>query len=397
MIDDRRWSQLISITYAEFVDKLDVTYKDLWIKDASRMVEHLHERLFKEANIVLAVEKDSLFEDFIEPARRIGASAVYSGKGKSSKAAIEKLLRERFNWHPRYWDQWEGEWVEETFEENPLVILHISDHDFDGEAIIGPTFAEQARRYTSNILEARVGIKPEQVSNPADDWYIVKKTNNGQIGWAKEKGLWLAECVSCGNQFPVVGIADRWGNPHNCPQCGGDTVQINAKKDTAYGFEVEALKTSQYGRLIVDALLEVLPYDYIIEKLRDECVANSWDAASTARDTLVKDNPDYAALQEEIERLEAIRDKFLDEVESELVEMAEPHINDWRDYPWKEETDYAPAVQNPPTEEFYRHVEDRGYGTWRPFERYERTKKLTEYLLEDDETRDWVVNYEIEW
>lgn len=194
------WNGRQSQIYAEYVDKAGLTYKDLWIEDASRMIEHFWDKLFSTCHIVIAVEKDSLFADFKSAAKAIGASAVFSGKGKSSKAATEKMLREVF-----YWSQ-DGS----AFDNDPLIILHISDHDFDGEAVIGPTFATQARRYTNNVLEARVGIRPRNVTDKGhsldDKWYQIKLSNSGYERWAEKKALFLARCQNCGRNWPVIGI-----------------------------------------------------------------------------------------------------------------------------------------------------------------------------------------------
>ena len=92
------WAGRLSTTYANFVDRDDITYKDLWVEDGSRMIKRFAEELFRDANIIIAVEKDSLFPDFEEAGTALGAKVLYSGKGKSSKAAIERVLRENFQW-----------------------------------------------------------------------------------------------------------------------------------------------------------------------------------------------------------------------------------------------------------------------------------------------------------
>ena len=87
------WAGRLSQTYGWYVDRKGATYTDLWVKDASRMMQIFGTELFPRANIIICVEKDSLFDDFVAASRAIGAKALISGKGKSSKAAIEKLLR----------------------------------------------------------------------------------------------------------------------------------------------------------------------------------------------------------------------------------------------------------------------------------------------------------------
>jgi len=368
------WAARLSTTYAKMVDTQDVTYKDLWVEDASRMMTRFHGSLFSGCNIIIAVEKDSLFGDFTSAAEALGAKTVYSGKGKSSKAAIEKLLREHFSWGRG----WNGE--ADTFSaEQPLIILHISDHDFDGEAVIGPTFAEQARRYTEHVLEARVGIMPEQV-NRADweqKWYQIKLSNSGYVTWAKEQALFLSQCIKCERQWPVVGAKQF----ETCPACGefGVETEVTADKTSApaFGFEVEALRTRDYYSMMVDALLQVLPFDYIIGKLRDECQADAWTAAERIKETIIERNASYQALLEEFIRLEEIKAEFEERVKNSLVELGEPHTEDWRDDPYSEDKD------DPSRDDFKNHVEAANGGwaeAWRPFKSHHRTDKLVEHL-----------------
>jgi hypothetical protein len=372
-INDLAWTGRLSTTYAEFVDSGEVTYKDLWVEDASRMMRKQWEELFYRSNIVIAVEKDSLFGDFTAAANALGAKAVYSGKGKSSKAAIEKLLRDYFNWR----DQDDG-----TFDaRHPLIILHVSDYDFDGEAVIGPTFAEQARRYTQHILEARIGVQPEHVSAAGhaleDKWYQVKVSNKGYQSWAEHKALFLAQCIACPHQWPVLGTLDRSNGiylPHTCPHCGGAAVEINLKSDTCHGFEVESLTTRNYYALMVDALLQVLPFEIIIDHLREECTANAWDAASRIIDRICQGNQSYQALLKEFDRLEEIKERFQREAKDALAEIGEDHIHDWRD-----------EDEDPTPEDFRQYVQNATDYTspWRPFSQNDRTNSLVEFLQQE--------------
>jgi hypothetical protein len=351
------------------------------------MMSTYYETLFGGCHIIIAVEKDSLFADFTAAAKALGAKSVYSGKGKSSKAAIEKLLRDHFRWSNDY---------NPFSRQNPLIILHISDYDFDGEAVIGPTFAEQARRYTQHILEARIGVQPEHVSAAGhaldDKWYQVKVSNKGYQSWAEHKALFLAQCTGCFNQWPVVGIEDRSNGifiAHTCPRCGSPATQISIKSDTSHGFEVESLTTRDYYSLIVDALLQVLPFEYIVERLRDECVASSWEAANQILDQITQGNPSYQSLLKEFARLEEIKDRWERHVKDLLTEIGEEHIEDWRD----DDEDPTPA-------DFRRYVEQASdySGPWRPFSQSHRTRSLVEWLQEEaaDLIEDLAAE-EIEW
>lgn len=360
------WNGRHSQTYAEFVDKAGLTYKDLWVEDASRMIERFWDKLFSTCHIVIAVEKDSLFADFKSAAKAVGASAVFSGKGKSSKAAMEKMLRETF-----YWTS-DGS----AFDNDPLIILHISDHDFDGEAVIGPTFGKQAQRYTSNVLEARVGIRPENVTGQGhsldDKWYQIKLSNNGYKRWAEEKAVFMASCSFCGHHWPVVGIKGiRSSGRYTCPECWRGAELINIDEDLAHGFEVEALETRDYYRLIVKALLQVLPFDYIIEKLRDECKASAYRTAETITKEILAENESYRKLQAKIEALQILTQKFEQDTKNQLERFAEPHISDWRN---------IEADPEPKDFEDYVHEANDWASVWRPFSQQARTDQLTEFV-----------------
>lgn len=369
------WAGRLSQTYAWFVDEAGVTYRDLWVDDSSRMMEHYWDRLFEGCHIVVAVEKDSLFADFTAGAKALGARSVLSGKGKNSKAATEKLLREHFGWTSDH---------NPFSEDEPLIVLHISDHDFDGEAVIGPTFGEQARRYTSHVLEARVGIWPENVERGEwlDKWYSVKTNNKGYERWAEEKGLFLAECSVCGHLWPVKGAEargqDGWARAHICPSCQGESLNLVVRVgleivNQPHGFEVEALPTRSYYYLLVDALLRVLPFDYIIRRLREECTADAHSAAQAITEKICEANETYRTLLEEFDRLEAIKAEFENRARDALQSLGEPHVSDW-------ESDDL----DPEPEEYKEWVRGASSwtGPWRPFQRSNRTEKLVQFLRE---------------
>lgn len=344
------WSARLSQTYSYFVDSWGVTYQDLWVDDASRMMQSIHKTLFEGCHIIIAVEKDSLFSDFVAPAKALGATTVYSGKGKSSKAAIEKVLREHFCWTPNS-PQFDSLY--------PLIILHITDYDFDGEAVIGPTFAEQARRYTPFVLEARVGIQPSDVVNLNHDlqhkWYQIKISNRGYENWAEDKALFL-------NDWGLV--------EQGC-------VGFDRTLHTAYGLEVEALKTRDYYGLLVEALLTVLPFDYIVEKLRDECVADHAIAANILLNEIINENQSYLDLLNEFSRLEQIKQEFEDQVQGDFLELGAPLIDDWR------------HLEDDPTPNDYKiyveHASDYSI-PWNPFNSRLRTDALVIHLKESNET-----------
>lgn len=378
----RNWFALLSTTYSHFVDRLGLTYHDLWVNDASRMMKGLYGRLFNECNIVICVEKDSLFDDFEPAAKAIGATAIYSGKGKSSKAGIEKLLKTTFYWQP---DQ-----QHDPFDaQDPLIVLTISDFDFDGESVIDPTFAAQLGRYTNHVVSARVGIQPGafrivtgrtwQDAVETNDAYAVKMKNSGYLKWAAEKALFWHKCRECGNAFVEQGADlcdEKTGKRFcfvKCPECGSSAEFLFVDKDTtAYGFEVEAMFTRDYYGLIVKALLTVLDFDYLVSKLRDECRADPRQAIVPAVQQILEENASYKKLLQEFERLEIIKSEFEDRAKNGLEAQAVSMVGQWRN----EEEDPTP-------DDFEAYVKGvQGYvSVWRPFAQALRTKKLTAWVF----------------
>ena len=374
------WAARMSKVYATLVDRDGVTYEDLWVKDASRMMQRLEEELFRNANILICVEKDSLFEDFVAPAKALGARAVLSGKGKNSKAAMELLLRKHFGWPTRTnFDT--ADWVEEPVftADNPLYILTVSDWDYDGHAVIAPTFGEQARRYTEHVYEARVGITPQNVQAKGyslqDTMYEVKVKDQGYIYWAEQNAMFVRTCDACGRSVLVQGAHDEY-----CTACGSmDLAQAVVAKqhgDAAHGFEVEAMRVRDYRDLIVQALLRIMDFEHIVQRLRIETLASDWEATETVQRNVCADNESYQRLMEEFERLEAIKLEFESSIQNALLPVATAHAGDF----WQQGDD-------PNTEQLTAHVveADAWRGAWRPFSIAERTTLLVDFVSEDQQ------------
>lgn len=392
------WFAMLSTTYSHYVDKLDVTYHDLWVRDASRMMKDFYAKLFADCDIVVCIEKDSAFEDFTIAAQAIGATAIYSGKGKSSKGAIEKLLQTAFNWQP--------EWPLDPFTaENPLIVLVVSDFDFDGHAVIDPTFSEQISRYTNHVVSQRVGIVPQQFVDvtgrtwedavETNDAYRLKLKNDGYLRWASENALFWHECLECGHPFVGQGAdwQDKNGRKHysfiKCPLCSGlTTIKVIDKNSDARGFEVEALYTRQYYGLIVDALLKVLDFDYLLSKMRDECVANASQAVEPIVNDILTANESYQRLLEEFERLEKVKQEVENDIREELLKTATPNISAFRH-----------LQDNPIPDDFREYVAGvSGYVTpWRPFSQTLRTDALTELVRNRQSMRIGEMEKEVIW
>jgi len=371
--DDRKWSSLLSKTYGRLVDTGEVTYQDLWVEDASRMMQGFWKQLFQGANVAVAVEKDSLFGDFVAASQALGAKALISGKGKQSKAATEKMLRDHFGWEDG-WSHFSAE--------NPLRVIHVSDYDYDGEDVIGPTFAEQARRYTRHVHEARIGIQPDQV--PVDEWgtrsYKVKVSHRGSQDWARSKALFSAGCRSCGYNWLMVGHEQSLSG---CPNCSADWDMIAIDREQPAGFEVEALTTRSFYPYFVDALISLVPFREIVSNLRDECQPDPYSAADVVTDVLLKDNEAYQETLEEMQALQDQIESFRGRVNRHIYNEAEGRREDYYD-----------MGDDPTPDQFKAYVREAtdGVQPWRPFSQHDRTQALIEDLADDPtvlEVLDW--------
>jgi hypothetical protein len=386
---DVQWSGRLSKVYAGFVDSGAVTYKNLWIEDASRMMNVFgtYDTLFPGFQLIIAVEKDSLFSDFVSASKALGALGIISGKGKNSKAAAELMLRKL---------GWKKDW-------NPLdnyetLVIHLSDHDFDGEGVIGPTFGEQMRRYLNNIEEARIGVKPEQVEsatgNAWDASYQVKVSNKGYRDWANEKALFWATCDQCGHEQYVIGCDENGASQEECANCGSFELNvIDSSYDEPHGFEVESLRSSDYYRAMVDAVLDLHDFQDIVEQLRSNCKPNLWSIIEQIKDEKLKEIPRYQKLSQAIDLLTAAQQELEHNFDAVLQDYVNDAINEHNDSLW--------ALQDDPTvDDLKDYVVEQarsGYGAvWRPFSSAIRERYILDRLEENEEVSDALSELDVE-
>lgn len=367
------WFGRLSQAYGALVDVERATYKDLWVEDGSRMMQRFDTELYPMSNLVVCVEKDSLFPDFVEASQAIGAKCLLSGKGKNSKAAVELMLRKYFNW-PNWYDWEKEEYIEPFSADNPLILLVVSDFDYDGEEVIQHTFAKQCARYTDHIVEVRIGVNPNQVKEKGYDlqevMYQVKIKNARYIEWCEEKALFVRHCDTCDTTYLMTGAREAW-----CNNCGTKISQlVVTKKSEAWGFEVEAMRVSDYKSLMVDALLRALDFDSIVQQLREHTHADEWQATYDVQQTILDDNEDYQRLLEEFERLEEIKRAFENKIERQLLPLARSH-----------NADFSDLGDDPEQAELYDHVRN-GWSAWRPFDVGQRTEALVELMQEEYES-----------
>jgi hypothetical protein len=376
---DVQWSGRLSKVYGGFVDGGVVTYKDLWIEDASRMINVFgtFDELYPGFQLIIAVEKDSLFSDFVNAAKAMGAVAIISGKGKNSKAAAELMVR-KLGWkNPQ----------ENTLDRYETMVIHLSDHDFDGEGVIGPTFGEQLRRYLGNVIEARIGVKPTQVQEIVDNaWdasYQVKVSNKGYRDWANEKALFWATCAQCGHEQFVIGCDENGASQEECSNCGSFELNVlDESYDEPHGFEVESLRSADYYRAMVDAVVELVDWESIVSEMRRSAKPVSWDIISTIKTEKLDSIPQYHKIQEAISILQNAQSQLETEVDNVLSGVVEDTIHDM-EWEWRD------MGEDPTIDEFKDYVVQQarsGYGSvWRPFNLSERNQLIVDAIKDNSD------------
>jgi len=394
VMNDIQWSGRLSQVYAGFVDSNECTYKDLWVEDASRMrnIFGFENQLIDGLNIFMAVEKDSLFDDFVAASGALGCIAVTSGKGKNSKASTERILRQL---------GWGDYWGEDRFKGAKNLVLHLSDHDYDGQAVIGPTFGDQMRRYIDITGEARVGVRPEHVIDVTPDpWeasYQVKMNNAAYREWADQHALVMATCSSCGHEAFSIGVSPVNYNPKlyqgnefittandPCPRCGSLMQVTISDYERPHGFEVEALQSADYYAAMVDQLLSLVDWYTIIDGLRDISTRNvsGMNISFRMENEFAGNVEKYIKISNAIDILRNAQDDLVTEIRTNLERKANELISARHNELWG-------LGDDPDIQDFVDHVLDSarsgsGY-VWRPFPVYDREDLVAQWIREDTE------------
>jgi len=397
---DIQWSGRLSKLYGEFVDSRKVDYRGMWIEDASRMMEAIgtSNALFNGLKVIVCVEKDSLFADFVPAAKALGAIGIISGKGKNSKAAAERLKRKLgLDGDP----------------DAPILVITLSDFDHDGFDVIWPTFGEQLRRYFNKVYEARIGVMPDQVvatvENPWQASYQVKLGDRGYQEFAYNKALWWTVCEECGHETFVQGVEydddgkkmeptgwavdpcaheDEYGDV-----CGG-RLRIEHVEEP-HGFEVESLRSADYYRAMVDAVIDLVDFPFIIERLRKDCQPSLYNVKAQIRERFLDDNYRYRKIKDAIRRLERAQDELTTALDEPIEEKARELMED------PDKIEELQAIgDDPEPDDFKDYVVQcgqRGYGEpWRPFSTYDRDDQIVAWLNEDDEFIESLAEIDIE-
>lgn len=158
-----------------------------------------------------------------------------------------------------------------------------------------------------------------------------------------------------------------------CQVCGG-SMEVN-DRDAAHGFEVESLRSSDYYRAMVDALLQSVDLDTIIQSLRMACVPDSYNIVDRFARHHLYANEDYQRINRAIQTLREAQSAFEQEIIAQITPAVDETIEDTRN-------EWMILEDDPDAENFREHVVDagrNGYGyPWRPFD----TDVRNEYIYD---------------
>jgi len=273
----RRMSQCLSKYVAQGVAKGKFTYRDLLIEDESRE-RHIAADLYDYVTfgrlqytitgkvypeIILAVEKDTIYRPVAQIARRLGCSAI-SGSGQEAFSAMEALLRRSA----------------EDIDDSDITILTLTDYDPSGYDI-SQTFVDHAEATVRNLGMSntvsvhRIGIEPDQLS----DEEIERERYPIPVSSKKKK------------------MTDRW------------LAETNGINGELYGLELDALSRRQVRELFVSEMQRFITQDDLLDKeaMRQAYLAN-----------IVQE-----AIQDQIQEIVSnITDRIYDEEKDSIVDTS---------------------------------------------------------------------------
>lgn len=307
----QKLSEILSLMVKQNADYSGLLYADFAISDLSRFTWTKPEYAW--SNIFLFGEKDAttpLFEPLCEI---IGIRKLYSGKGKSAKAAIEKLFLSG-----------------ELNPKKPLICLTATDWDWDGINGVESGFVKQVQFYSRifgfDAQFFRVGISPEDIPDnektPEGKCFVMERQH---LKWVKENGI-------------------KYVNPEG--------------KIEYLGIELEALPIRYWRNKILKILAEDVfdfedwsnwsrkthtPDSYDYEEARDQVARN---LADVARDTLDL-NAKILVLENELEKAKNEKDETITRFNEYMEEEAESLISleNWDDR--QREWDELEEIWNP--------------------------------------------------
>lgn len=423
-------------TYQEFVvDRATVTYLDMFAKDGSRQFEQIpsYQRLPSPlSNIVFCIEKDAAYEDCMRIAKALGARVALSGGGKMSRAGTERMIRECLSHY--FETPTPGDSVTEK---DPLYVLVISDWDYDGEAVIAPTFVNQMERYIDPdlIKWCRVGIKPGQVEDAGYDVsetaYMVKAhVNSAYSRWCRENGVFVYEDRTYYNLDELWADLPDWQQDEWLDVMLGALEQKEGKRDrkaiekeygyipadyqvlaqyhaplvalykhiAPLGYELDAIRRTEYADIIIEGLLTMVDWDTYLEALSQKAWADPQEVIAALQRKVLNTNADYSDLTDHIRELESwFEGKVADlrgtaeDFENHVRRTIEPLVESWKDDPRISE--YDSTAERDDMAEHLQRVS--AWDHWQPFDQGARNRRLQQ-IVETEEHSTLQMLYEEE-
>lgn len=332
--DSEALNGLISSVFGKWNKDGLITYAQFWIENASTQF-YINPNPIKGVKIMICCEKDAAFQGVVTTGIAMGALAVYSGGGKSSRSGIELLYNRCLRENLR-----NGE---------ILHVLVISDWDQDGEAVIAPTFVEQLSTYIpkDQIVWTRVGVYPEQIEKAGYNiesklyeckWDVGGMTN--YLDWCQDHALYTSDPTG---EIPVTVGTDYI--PSDVPEGKAEVKAYREqmyeyyKQHSPHGIELDALTRSDYCGLLIDGLFSIMNEDEFRSALSAEQPVNIWSVMHNIKRTVMEENESLAeaiALRDKardwfatkMEQLEAAIAQAEQEIEQELTEMVNNHQQD---------------------------------------------------------------------
>lgn len=166
------WDKNLSRYVSELVREGELSYQDLNIEDESRK-KHVPVYNGYYSNIILAVEKDTIYNIVKDIAELLGCSCI-SSKGLGALGATEYILRQ----------------VQKSKPNEDIYFITLTDYDPTGYNI-ADTFKQQAEdlrqvlNINCNIYSERIGITPDQLTHEELQQNQYTPKNTGLEKWFK--------------------------------------------------------------------------------------------------------------------------------------------------------------------------------------------------------------------
>jgi hypothetical protein len=204
-------------------------------------------------------------------------------------------------------------------------------------------------------------------------------TNRGYKDWAEQNALYWVTCKACGHEQYIVSLTEG----SKCFNCGGDEFEITeASFEEPHGFEVEALKSSDYYRYMVKSLLTFIDFEYIVHELRANTFPDQYTVVSRLTEDKIEDVEELQRIQRAIDKLEQEKNDIIRMVREELEKLTATESDN-------HERELYEMEDDPTQHQFETHVElaaiNRDGRIWRPFSVEVRNQAVMRYVKDRDD------------